>query len=168
MYEKNHDNGYRYEFEFQKFSGNFLFGIGQNTMSKYYNINDLGYVVRTNFINSKAWVSYNIYKPTGLMLRMWSKLDFSYERLYNPSVFTRIQIGGRWGCTLKNFLTIGADFKIEPIGFNDYFEPRTDDRFWAKPTWTRINFWFSRFKTSKPTSYNNNRCIVSCAIICSN
>lgn len=140
---KAYDNGYRYSFTFQKFSGNFRFGVGQSTMSKHYNINDLGFVGRTNFINNNAWVSYNTYKPFGLILRMWTRLNFSYEMLYNPAVFTRVQFGGNWGATLKNFLTIGADFRVEPVGYNDYFEPRTDGRVWRKPTWTRINFWFS-------------------------
>ncbi len=143
LHDKSYDNGYRYNIFFEKFSGNFKFALGQRTISKYYNINDMGFVYRTNFIVSSARAQYNIFKPTGLMLRMWSGLEFSYERLYNPSVFTRIAVNGSWGSTLKNFLTIGADFKVEPMGYHDYFEPRTDGRYWAKPTWSRIGCWFS-------------------------
>lgn len=143
QYSKSYDNGYYYDVNFQKFSGNFTFGIGQNTMSKYYNINDMGYLGQTNFIKNTAWAGYSIYKPFWIILNMWSNLDFSYEMLYNPAVFTRIQFGGDWGCTFKNFLTVGSDFRVEPIGYNDYFEARTDSRVWAKPTWTRIGFWFS-------------------------
>jgi hypothetical protein len=142
-YAKDYENGYRYDISFQKFSGNFRFRIRQQTMSKNYNINDMGFVGRANYINTSAFVSYNIYKPFGRILRMWSNLDFSYEMLYNPAVFTRIQFGGEWGATLKNFLSLGADFRVEPIGYNDYFEARTDGQVWVKPTWSRINFWFS-------------------------
>jgi hypothetical protein len=143
LHSKSYDNGYRYRLFFEKFSGNFTFGLGQRTISKYYNINDMGFIFRTNFMVSSARARYNIYKPIGLMLRMWSKLEFNYERLYNPSVFTRISLGGEWGSTLKNFLSLGADFKIEPMGYKDFFEPRTDGRYWSKPTWTRIGCWFS-------------------------
>jgi hypothetical protein len=140
---KNYENGYRYDLSFQKFSGNFRFRIRQQTMSKYYNINDIGFVGRANYINTTASVMYNIYKPFGRILRMWSSFDASYEMLYNPAVFTRIQFGGEWGGTLTNFLSLGADFRVEPIGYNDYFESRTEEQVWTKPTWTRINFWFS-------------------------
>lgn len=142
-YAKDYESGYRYDISFQKFSGNFRFRIRQQTMSKNYNINDMGFVGRANYINTTASVDYNIYKPFGRILRMWSNFDFSYEMLYNPAVFTRIQFGGEWGSTLTNFLSLGADFRVEPIGYNDYFEARTDGQVWAKPTWTRINFWFS-------------------------
>lgn len=142
-YAENYENGYRYDISFQKFSGNFRFRVRQQTMSKNYNINDMGFVGRTNYINTSVLVSYNTYKPFGRILRTWSSLDFSYEMLYNPAVFTRIQFGGEWGATLTNFLSIGADFRIEPIGYNDYFEARTDGQVWKKPTWTRLNFWFS-------------------------
>lgn len=143
VHDKGYDSGYRYDISFQKFSGNFRFRLRQRTMSKYYNINDIGFVGRTNFINNTASIKYNIYQPFGYILRMWSSFDFSYEMLYNPAVFTRIQFGGEWGATLKKFLSLGADFRVEPIGYNDYFEARTDGQKWAKPTWTRINFWFS-------------------------
>lgn len=143
LYSQNYQNGYRYDINFQRFSGKLRYGIGQRTMSKYYNVNDMGFVGRTNFVNTSAWVRYNIYKPFGNLLRMWSSLNFSYDRLYNPSVFTRIQLSGDWGGTLKNFLTIGADFSVEPMGYRDYFEARTEGRVWSKPTWSRIGFWFS-------------------------
>lgn len=143
VHDNAYESGYRYDIAFEKFSGQFKFGIRQRTMSKHYNVNDMGFVGRTNFINNSAWIRYNIYKPFGAFLNMWSRLDFSYELLYNPALFTRIQFGGEWGGTLRNFLSIGADFKVEPIGYNDYFEARTDGRVWTKPTWTRINFWFS-------------------------
>ena len=142
-YTKDYENGYRYDISLQKFSGNFRFRIRQETMSKTYNINDIGFVGRANYINTSASVGYDIYKPFGRILRMWSSLDFAYEMLYNPAVFTRIQFGGEWGGTLTNFLSLGADFRVEPIGYNDYFESRTEGQVWAKPTWTRINFWFS-------------------------
>ena len=43
-YAKDYENGYRYDISFQKFSGNFRFRIRQQTMSKNYNINDMGTV----------------------------------------------------------------------------------------------------------------------------
>jgi hypothetical protein len=142
-YAKDYESGYNYDLSFQKFSGNFRFRIRQQTMSKNYNINDMGFVGRANYINTSALVSYNTYKPFGRILSTWSSLDFSYEMLYNPAVFTRIQFGGEWGTTLTNFLSLGADFRVEPIGYNDYFEARTDGQVWVKPTWTRLGFWFS-------------------------
>jgi len=143
QHQKRYQNGYRYDIAFNKFSGNFTFNIGQRTMSKDYNINDMGYVTWTNYMNTYANFNYNVYKPTGAFLRMWSSLNIAYNRLYNPNVFTSLSIGGSWGGTLKNFLSIGADARIEPMGNYNYFEARTDGRVWAKPVWTRIGAWFS-------------------------
>ena len=139
----NYQSGYRYDISLQKFSGNFTAQLRQQAFSPDYNINDLGFIGRTNFIRSIAQVGYNIYKPFGYILRMWSSLDFSHEMLHTPAAFTRVQIGGNWGATLRNFLSVGADFRVEPMGYVDYFEARTPGRPWAKPTWSRIGFWFS-------------------------
>ncbi len=139
----NYQSGYRYDISLRKFSGNFTARLRQQAFSPDYNINDLGFIGRTNFIRSIADVQYNIYEPFGYILRMWSSLDFSHEMLHTPAAFTRIQIGGDWGVTLRNFLSLGADFRVEPMGYVDYFEARTPGRPWAKPTWSRIGFWFS-------------------------
>lgn len=143
LYTQSYKNGYRYNVMFEKFSGNFRFSLGQSAMSRFYDNNDLGFVVRNNFVKTSANLSYNIFNPVGLMLRMWSRLELTHEMLYNPNNFTRIQINANWGTTLKNFLTIGVDASVEPIGYDDYFEPRVYGRYWSKPTWTRLNFWFS-------------------------
>ncbi|MCP4440143.1 MAG: carbohydrate binding family 9 domain-containing protein [Aureispira sp.] len=143
LYTDRYQNGYKYNVSFQKFSGQFRFGVAQQTISKNYNINDLGYSARTNYVNSNGWVSYNIYKPFSVFMNMWMSFDASHEMLYNPNKFMRIQFGGDWGATYKNFLSTGLDFRVEPIGYNDYFEARTDGQVWDKPTWTRIGGWFS-------------------------
>ncbi len=142
-YTEAYQSGYRYDVSLQKFSGNFTASLRQQAFSPDYNINDLGFVGRTNYIRSTAEVGYNIYEPFGYILRMWSSLDLSHEMLHTPASFTRIQIGGEWGATLRNFLSLGADFRIEPMGYVDYFEARRPNSPWRKPTWSRIGFWFS-------------------------
>lgn len=136
-------SGYRSELSLVKFSGNLRGSINQTVISPEFNINDLGFLQRTNFINHNAEVTYDVYKPFGAFLSMWSALDVQHEMLHTPMTFTRIQVGGRWGGTLRNFLSLGADFRVEPMGFVDVFEARTPGRVWNKPTWSRINFWFS-------------------------
>lgn len=136
-------SGYRYDVSLRKFSGNFTARLRQQAFSPDYNINDLGFIGRTNYVSSIAEVGYNIYEPFGYILRMWSSLDFSHEMLHTPAAFTRIQVGGDWGATLRNFLSIGADFRVEPLGYVDYFEARQEATPWQKPTWTRIGAWFS-------------------------
>ncbi len=143
LYTKAYENGYRYHVEFNKFRGNFKFSLGQRTMSKDYNINDIGYLSRANYVNTYATFLYNTYQPKGAFLQTWSNLKISYNRLYNPSTFTSLSVGGEWGGTLPNFLSIGADARIEPLGNYNYFEARTDGRYWAKPVWTRLGVWFS-------------------------
>ncbi len=143
QHSETYQSGYRYDLSVRKFSGNFTASLRQLAFSPDYNINDLGFVGRTNYISSIAAVGYNIYEPFGYILRMWSSLDLSHEMLHTPAAFTRIQVGGEWGATLRNFLSIGADFRVEPLGYVDYFEARVPGRAWRKPTWSRLGFWFS-------------------------
>ncbi len=142
-HDRAFQNGYRYDVSFNKFSGNLTWNIGQSTMSKDYNINDMGFVGRANYVNSYANVWYNTYQPKGAFLNTWSNVNLQYNRLYNPSKFTSLAVSGNLGGTLRNFLSIQGDMKVEPMGNNDYFEARTPNRVWAKPLWTRVGAWFS-------------------------
>ncbi len=143
QYNEDYQSGYRYDVSLRKFSGNVTASLRQQAFSPDYNINDLGFIGRTNYIRSIASVNYNIYEPFGRFVRMWSGLDFSHEMLHTPASFTRLQIGGYWGGTFRNFLAIGAQFRVEPLGYRDYFEARMPGRGWDKPTWSRLAFWFS-------------------------
>lgn len=143
LYSDKMESGYRSNLSLVKFSGNFRASLNQTVISPKFNINDMGFIQRTNLFKHKAEITYNVYKPFGQFLNMWSTLDISHEMLHTPMNFTRIQIGGRWGGTLRNFLSLGGDFRVEPLGYTDYFEARTPGRPWNKPTWTRINAWFS-------------------------
>lgn len=136
-------SGYRSNLSLVKFSGNFRASVNQTVISPDFNINDLGFIRRTNFVTHNAKITYDVYEPFGAFLKMWSELEILHEMLHTPMTFTRIQVGGRWGGTLRNFLSLGADFRVEPLGYVDYFEARTPGRPWNKPTWSRINAWFS-------------------------
>ena len=143
LHNETTQSGYRYDVSLRKFSGNFRANLNQIAISPDYNINDLGFIGRTNFVRTMADVSYNIYQPFGPFLEMWSNFELVHEMLNRPMTFTRVQIAGRWGVTLRNFLSLGADFRVEPLGYVDYFEARREGQPWRKPTWTRINAWFS-------------------------
>ena len=143
LHSDSYKNGYRYDISFNRYSGNFTFTVGQRTMSKDYDVNDLGFLTRTNFMNTYVEMNYNVFEPKGVFLKKWSELNVNYRRLYNPNVFTSLTIGAKVGGTFRNFLSMGFDARVEPLGNYDYFEPRVDGRYWAKPVWSRIGGWFS-------------------------
>ncbi len=69
--------------------------------------------------------------------------ETNYNRIYNPSTYAVLEFKGWANGTFRNFLSAGIDFAYQPLGFHDYFEPRTEGRFWDKPAWGRIGTWFS-------------------------
>lgn len=132
-----------YDIAFKKFSGRSRFSIGQKLVSEAYNINDLGFVTTTNYTNNYAEYIYYMFRPYGYFLSMRTSIRGTLETRVLPFEYTRTSLEGRWSSTLRNFLSLGGDAKIEPTGFRNYFESRNPNRVWAKPTWTRAAAWFS-------------------------
>lgn len=136
-------NGYRYNIALQKLRGNFRFRLAQNTVSAKFDINDLGYITATNFINTRFDGSYTIFKPFGIYNYFKVSTYGYHEMLYNPNKFSRVELGGSISSTFRNFLSAGCDVAYQPFGYRDYYEARNDFQVWDKPRWGRVGAWFS-------------------------
>ena len=140
---KDYQSGYKASFNVAKVGGRLRYSAGHSVMSKDFNINDLGFVGRTNFMTSSASVTYNFFKPFWIYNNLKINLGGYMDYLYNPTKFMRVEFyGSAWG-TFKNFLTAGVDFAYQPWGYNDFYEARVDAQPWLKPVWGRIGGFFS-------------------------
>jgi hypothetical protein len=143
LFSEKIQNGYKSSLNFAKIGGQFRYSAGQSIMSKNFNINDLGFVGRTNFMTSSASVSYNIFEPFWIYNNLRMTLGGYMDHLYNPTEFMRVELyGSIWGTTRK-FMTAGLDFAFQPLGYNDFYEARVDAQPWLKPVWGRIGGFFS-------------------------
>ncbi len=111
--------GYLYGFEAGKVSGNFTFELSHQTVDDKYDPNDMGFLRHNNYISDELFLSYNIYKPTWIMLEWYNSFWLEYEQLYNPRAFTQFSLGARSRTKFRNHLSMWLNFNISPVDWYD-------------------------------------------------
>ncbi|PCH95501.1 MAG: hypothetical protein COB85_04430 [Bacteroidetes bacterium] len=137
------DLGFKYGLKLAKIGGNFQYGVWYFTESDTYDPNDLGFLYNNNSLGMGAFLSYNVYKPYWNILRSWSNLSISYERLFKPDIFSQLDLSTNVGATFRNFMTAGMFMSYQPIETYDYFEPRVWGRRYTNPTDFNFGGFFS-------------------------
>ena len=124
--------GFASNLSLRKTKGNVRFSISHRLVDAKYDKNDLGFQRRNNYNNIFARADYRIFKPTKHFNDMRIGVFAGYFRRFDPSVYTGnyFKLFGHF--TTKKQLSFGFD-----IGSNigeriDYFEPRTEGRYWVR------------------------------------
>jgi hypothetical protein len=120
IFSQSSYDGYTTSLRFGKVSGKVQYYAGSSITSERYNPRDLGYLERANQTVYGAGFSYNQYKPTKNFLSYNYRFAGSYERLYNPNVFSNINltVTGFW--YLKNFWDVSLTLAYLPDQ-HDYY-----------------------------------------------
>mgnify|MGYP005989853933 CR=1 FL=1 len=135
--------GHAANFNIRKISGNWNFGLQYNEESDTYDINDLGFLNNNNERTFGMFQEYNVYKPFSIFNRGGLGMFSGYEMLYKPNTFTN------WGTEmwawgqLKNFWRVNIFNFIRPVEGYDYFEPRTQGRYFRTPTSNSLGFFIN-------------------------
>lgn len=135
--------GFKYYAAAGKISGNFLFEYKQVMESNTYDPNDLGFLRNNNEFNHEIELKYNIYEPFWKVLNWYNRFEVSYSSLYLPRKYSALSLSAHSRTTFKNYLTIGADLYTQPIASHDYFEPRVDGWYFARPAYNYFGMFFS-------------------------
>jgi len=122
----NAENGYKYDIEFTKNSGNFLFELQHKLIDDKFNPNDMGYLSYNNYIKNEAEIGYQILQPYRNIIEFRINFDAEYQTLYNPNEFMKLKIGMDMNTTFKSLWFWGFFFDMLPLGEYDYYESRTD------------------------------------------
>lgn len=117
--------GLSYELNAGKISGNFQFNYFYYVADHLYDPNDLGFLNNNNERNTGISLTYNIYEPKGKLLRMENNLTINYDRLYQPNALEAFGITYNNFTTFTSFHSVGGNISTYPLGYNDYFDPRT-------------------------------------------
>ncbi len=136
LFESHTDRGFSYKLDVGKISGKWTYGVGHRTDTDKYNPNDMGFLLFPNNQNFYIQGGYNQYKPKNPNRQHVSlNGNISYSRLYNPNVYTGVEVALSQFVLFKNRIGAGWDININPIGPHDYFEPRVFDlsRYLALP-----------------------------------
>ena len=137
------DIGYRYYADIGKIKGNYLWTLRATTISDNFNPNDLGYLARNNISTYSLNEAYNIYKPFWVAVSASNSVNVTYNRVFNPDVFQSLNINGSHNITFNNYLTTGVYWTFQPLNSNDYYEPRTEGRYYIYPKYYQPGCFFS-------------------------
>lgn len=127
------DLGHTFNVEFGKISGNITWNVEYNEESDTYDINDLGFLYNNNERSVSVNADWNRFEPLGPFNSMGVGLYAHYDRLFAPNVFTEAGLNGWWWGQLKNQWNLNMWSYARPFETYDYFEPRTEGRYYTIP-----------------------------------
>ena len=135
--------GYETRLRFGDVSGNWQWAVLEEIRTDDYEINDLGFLQRSNQWRHYGEVSYQTFKPSGAINRMSHQLFGVYESLYEPRSYEEFYLGWNSFWLMRNFLGTGFDIFARPGETFDYFEPRRDGYRFAKPPFFTVSGFVS-------------------------
>jgi hypothetical protein len=152
-------DGLAYDLSLAKISGNFQYYAKHWLRSDKYDPTDMGFLLTNNQVYYNSGLGYNIFKPFWKLNNLFTNLDFTYSRAYNPNQYQDFSIYGEsWTTLTKQFFSTGLSFSYSPFKRNDFFEPRTPGYFLIQPNSIFGRYWFSsdyrkRFALDGSTSF---------------
>ncbi|GGG45909.1 DUF5916 domain-containing protein [Bizionia arctica] len=141
--EEGNQSGFNGAFGIGKISGNYQYSMDYEFADENYDINDFGINFRNNYSNFGADFSYEIFEPINNLIDFDYSLWFNYSMLYNPSTYTGKNIGGSIYFQNKNLLGYGGSFNYEMGKQYDYYEARTEGRYFIYENWVNADVWAS-------------------------
>ena len=118
---------------FEKTAGKYRYNFGGDYLSKYYNINDLGFLNQTNYYSANSSINYRILNPTNLVNTFGAYFNF-YSEFQNqtgkPQSFN-LNFNANLQNKKNHYINYGINFN--PLRLYNYYEPRVEDRFVVGP-----------------------------------
>lgn len=134
---------------FNKISGNYRFGIDYEMADKKFDINDMGIQNQNNFSNFSAYATYQTFKPTKKLNSFRVNTWFNYERLFRPNTYSRKNLGVNINGQTKKLMHFGGNINWEIGKQNDFWEPRTEGRFFTYNNGLNLNVWAGSNRAKK-------------------
>jgi len=124
--------GFGYFIGARKSSGKFQFGIRQEGLNSTFDKNDIGINRQVNFRETGLDVSFNQYEPFGKFINAGINGNFETVHQFEEKTLNGIRLGFNSYATLKSFHSFYFGGDGNPIGIKDYFEPRTEGRYYFR------------------------------------
>lgn len=140
--------GFNTNLSLGKISGNYQYSVSHNLSDKKYDINDFGISRQNNYNNFSIDASYRTFKPTKNFNSYRINTWFNYRQLYNPNTYTGKNLGVNFYAKNKKLHDIGGNVNFQVGKQYDYFEPRTEGRYFIYENVLNSNVWVS-------SNYNN-------------
>lgn len=152
--------GHTFNVGVRKISGNLQWGLSYNEESDTYNPNDLGFLLNNNERSVSTFVEYSKYEPFWKFNRGGIGFNQQYSMLYNPAVYNNFSTEFWTWAQGKKFWNYNIWGGTEPFITYDYFEPRTEGRFYRFPTNNWVGGWMGtdsrkRYRLSGNVNFRN-------------
>lgn len=143
IYTTNTSIGHNFGVETGKQKGTFVYNASYFEESNTYDPNDLGYNANNNKRSVFGSFGHRIFEPFWKLNHINTSIDFSYNRLYFPNVYTSTFISANTYLSNKKFHWAGFNVDVTPTERYDYFESRTAGAFFIRPKFINVGGWLS-------------------------
>jgi hypothetical protein len=137
------ENGFSGEIEFDEIEGKNRYGLSYSFADEKFDINDMGIQNRNNYSNISAYYRYRIFEPTEKLNNLFINIWANYRNLFNPGTYTGNEVGININATNKNLLSFGGHAEINVGKQYDYWEPRTEGRYFTYKNEFSARGWIS-------------------------
>lgn len=134
IYDMHIDDGFTYNIEVAKTSGNFKFELFRNVESDTYNPNDLGILRSPDEIVNGFNLRYNFYEPKSFFLESYNRLGSFHSTTYRTREYQDFELNADTYFLLPNYLSVFAFVMTKPLGTNDFYEARVPGRIYKAPS----------------------------------
>jgi len=117
--------GHSLELDISKPSGKFQYYLVREQADKVYDPNDMGFLLNNNYASNYLHLYYILQQPKGIMMNTTTRLSTYYNTLYESSRFKCLIIEAANKTTYSNFWMTHIVLTTRPMGFHDFYEPRT-------------------------------------------
>lgn len=135
--------GYSFDTSIAKAAGNWQYELGYQFDDEKYDINDMGVLFRNNRQRIYGNISYRILQPKGRYNNWNINTWFNLNYLKKPGSYTGNQIGIGTSFNTRERFSFGGNINGNISDQFDYFEPRSNNRFFTRPSRVNINGWLS-------------------------
>ncbi len=141
--DQNNITGFASNIYFSKTKGSIRFNLNHDFADTKYDKNDLGFQRRNNYSSFSGNINYRIFKPTEHFNNLFIGLWAGYFRRYKPNVYTGNYFQLFGSATTKKQISFGGNIGANIGKQKDYFEPRTEGRYWLQDPELEFRAWVS-------------------------
>lgn len=135
--------GHANSLELSKIKGKLIYSISREEKSDVFDINDMGYLEKNNYVEYKGEITYRMRIPKGKILNWTNKSEFKYQHVYVPAKEIGYTLVNKTDLTFNNFLTVHLNIITTPAGIYNYDEPRVAGQFYKVPAYIQFDGWIS-------------------------
>lgn len=137
------DFGKKADLLFGKLNGNLKWDYNFSMMTNNYNPNDMGYLARNNQLSNKIAIEYAEFEPRWRLLSWQLETELGHSKVYDTREFSSFEMDAAIHGTFKNYLSVGLNSALFPVGYHDYYEPRVAGRYIRYPAFLDLGGWIS-------------------------